>query len=135
MSDRPQSIDAKSLLELCRMIGQTVGPTFLVNVASGTLEILLDAYMERAALLIVNEQMEQQGAEIAPYWAHHMMASVLRKWDCSSGEDPHHDTCRGSSLCITEYCHSCYAKVWWESQQSHKAQRNRDGMPNKKGKP
>jgi len=135
MSDKPKSIDAKSLLELRRMVGQTAGPTFPVSVSAGTLEILLDAYMERAALILVNEQMEQQGAEIAPYWAHHMMAGVLRKWDCSRGEDPCRDTCRSSSLCITEYCHSCYAKVWWESQNTHKAQRYRDGMPKKKGKP
>jgi hypothetical protein len=119
---KTEAIDAKTLLELKRRIGQTAGPTFPVSLSSGTLEILINAYMERAALVLINSQMEAQGAEIAPYWAHHMMADVLRKWVCSRGEGPHGDTCRGSCLCITEYCHSCYAKFWWENQP--------DGCPN-----
>ena len=129
MSDKPKSIDAPTLLELRRRIGQTAGPTFPVSLSSGTLEILIEAYIERGALILVNHAMETQGSDIAPYWAHHMMANVLRKWDCSRNEDPPGDTCRGSSLCLTEYCHSCYAKVWWESQHQHKAQKARGRKP------
>ena len=124
MPAQNKSIDAVTLRELKQRIGQTAGPVFPVSLSAGTLELLIDGYMERAALIVVNDQMEKQGAEIAPYWAHHMMARACKSTPCTRGSD----TCRSSSLCITEYCVGCYARVWWDSQSGHK-QRHRDGMP------
>lgn len=127
MNSTPKTIDAKTLLALQR--SATAPPSQTLTITPDLLGTLVEAYIERAALIVVNDQMEKQGAEIAPYWAHHMMARVLAKGACDLITSKNPDNCRGSSLCITEYCPHCYAKVWWESQHKHKAMRFRDGMP------
>lgn len=76
---------------------------------------------------------EREGADIAPYWAHYAMTQALRKLPCQSpttfekadGTKWTEDCRSHGSLCITEYCATCYARVWWASQQSHKSQSKR----------
>lgn len=126
-TEQTKGVDVRLLL-LWKAVSKAVraknDPNACCQLSADHLDILVDAYMERAALQVVNDQMEQQGAEIAPYWAHHMMAMALRKEACPRGAD----TCRTSSLCITEYCAGCYARVWWESQHKHGKRRHPDGM-------
>ena len=60
-----KSLDALTIRELKKRIGETAGPTFPLSVSSGTLEILVDAYLDRAALILVNANLASALKSIA----------------------------------------------------------------------